>query len=113
VSGDDRERLRLPALAVAALVALLAAGAWVRSSLIADRDAFHAFCNATRRAEPWSAVQARAAEHGWSFVPQSPSGQEPKEYLAQVELFGYRLGCTVVVKDGRVVDVRYGELPAR
>jgi hypothetical protein len=113
VSGENRERLRLPALAIAGLLALLAAGAWLRSSLVADRDAFHAFCNATRRAEPWPAVQARAAEHGWSFVPQSPSSQEPKEYLAAVEVFGYRLGCTVVVKDGRVVDTRYGELPAK
>lgn len=112
MSDDNRQRLRVPAIAIAGLVALLVVGGWLRSRLVDDRDAFHAFCNATRRAEPWTAVQARAAQHGWSFGPQSPSNREPKEYLSAVDVFGYRLGCTVVVKDGRVVETRYGELPA-
>ncbi|MEW5739406.1 MAG: hypothetical protein AB1938_10795 [Myxococcota bacterium] len=99
--------------AAVGLVPLLAAAFWLRSSLIGDRDAFHAFCNATRRAEPWPQVQARAQAKGWTFVPQSPAGKQPQEYLAQVDVFGYRLGCTVVVNDGRVVETRYGELPAQ
>lgn len=99
--------------AAVGLLPLLAAAWWLRGSLVDDRDAFHAFCNATRRAEPWSQVQARAAAKGWSFVPQTSELKDPREYLAQVDVFGYRLGCTVVVgRDGRVVDTRYGELPA-
>ncbi|GMU59954.1 MAG: hypothetical protein AMXMBFR34_17170 [Myxococcaceae bacterium] len=95
------------------LVPLLAAASWLRASLIDDRDTFHAFCNATRRAEPWSQVQARATEKGWAFVPQSAAGKAPEEHLAEVDVFGYRLGCTVVVRDGRVWETRYGELPVR
>jgi hypothetical protein len=111
--SQAQARPRATWLVVLGLVPLLAAAFWLRSSLVADRDAFHAFCNATRRAEPWAQVQARAQEKGWDFVPQSASNKEPKEYLAAVEVYGYRLGCTVVVEKGRVVDTRYGELPAK
>lgn len=95
------------------LVPLALAAVWLRGSIVQERDDFIAFCRATRRAEPWPQVQARAAAKGWDFVAQSPAGKVPAEYLTSTEIFGYRLGCTVVVKDGRVVDTRDGELPAR
>lgn len=105
--------MRYLKVAAIGLVPLLLAAFWLRDSLVDERDAFEAFCNATRRAEPWPQVQERARRKGWSFVPQSPQGKQPEEHLAQVDVFGYRLGCAVVVKDGRVVETRYGELPAR
>jgi hypothetical protein len=111
--SEDRARSRAPWLVVAGLLLLGGAAFWLRGAFISGRDEFHAFCNATRRAEPWAQVQARAQAKGWDFVPQSASGREPKEYLAAVDVYGYRLGCTVVVEQGRVVDTRYGELPAQ
>lgn len=112
MSDDEAARGRAPLLALLGLAALAVAAFWLRGQFITGRDEFHAFCNATRRAEPWPQVLARAQAKGWDFVPQSASNKEPKEYLAQVEVHGYFLGCTVVVEKGRVLETRYGETPA-
>lgn len=99
-------------LALLGLVPLALGAVWLRSAIVKERDDFLAFCRATRRAEPWEQVQARAAAKGFGFVQQSRTGAVPQEYLSSTAIFGYRLGCTVVVKDGRVVETRDGELPA-
>jgi hypothetical protein len=103
--------LRYLKWAAVGLVPMLVGAAWLRTSLVRERDRFVAFCSATRRAEPWDAVEARAARGGWAVVPQSPAAAEPRAYLVSADVLGYRLGCTVVVRDGRVVEARASELP--
>lgn len=94
------------------IVVLLGVGLWVRSSLVEERDAFLAFCNATRRGEPFPLVLQRAQAKQWTFVRANPSTAKEPEYLATVDVMGYRLGCRVTLgKDGRVLEAKASELP--
>jgi hypothetical protein len=93
---------------LAPLLALLAAGLWLRAEITEDERAFRAFCSATHVGETWEHVQERAAANDWAFVRQSPQGKPTEEWLSQVELFwSYRAGCVVTVAKGRVIDRRF------
>jgi hypothetical protein len=88
------------------LVPMVAVAFWLRSHVIAERDALKAFCQATPRGAPVAEVQARAAAHGWALTPAGGD-----EQLVEVDLYSYRMGCVLTVKQGRVVRTREGELP--
>lgn len=90
------------------LVPLVAGAFWLRSEVIAERDALKAFCLATPPHAPLDEVRARAAAHGWALTPNGPG-----ELLVEVDLYSYRMGCVLVVKNGRVERTREGELPRR
>lgn len=93
------------------VIPLVAVGLWVRSRLVDETEAVRHFCRATRAGEPWTQVRARAEPLGLEFVRANATAAKTEEYLAWVDSFGYRFGCTVVVVDGRVVTTRDGELP--
>lgn len=111
MSDDERDRRSLPKLVVLVLVPLLGATWYLRNQVLEDHRTFIAFCRANHPGMPWREVLSRAATHGWSFVPQSAPGRQPEEYLAAVDMWTYRVGCVVTVKDGRVVRTRDNELP--
>ncbi|MFZ5443999.1 MAG: hypothetical protein ACOZQL_28605 [Myxococcota bacterium] len=108
---EEVARGRSPGLALLALVLLLGGGAWLYGRMQTDLAAFRAFCSATHAGETWEHVQARAAEHDWSFVRQSREGAQPEEWLARVEQWTYRAGCVVELSKGRVTRTRFAELP--
>ncbi len=113
MSDDEAPRRGGPWLAVLGLGFLLSAGWWLRGQVLGDAATFKAFCGASHPGEPWQHVQDRAAEHGWGFVRQSREGQQPEEWLAEVDFWSYRAGCVVVLAKGRVVSTRFAELPKR
>lgn len=88
------------------LVPMVVGAFWLRSLIIAERDALKAFCSATPPHAPLDEVRARAAAHGWSLTPNGPG-----ELLVEVDLYSYRMGCVLVVRNGRVERTREGELP--
>lgn len=112
MSDDEVLRRRAPFMALVGIVGVVAIAAYLRHGFIEDYGAFEGFCGATHVGEPWEHVQERAAAKGWSFVRQSRAGAPKEEWLAQVELWGFRAGCVVELSRGRVVGRRFAELPA-
>lgn len=84
---------------------------WLRGAQRDEREALVAFCHATRRGEPWPAVEQRAAAKAWPVEPASAAGKARQEYLVTLDSKSVRLGCRVTVEAGRVVDAQEGELP--
>ena len=111
MSDDEVSRRRAPALALVGLAGLLAVAWWIRGRALDEYKAFAAFCGASHPGEEWSHVQARAAEHGWSFQRHSREGQQPEEWLSEYDFWSYRAGCVVTLSKGRVVRTRIAELP--
>ena len=96
---------------IGGLLVLIGAVAWIFWSIDDARESTYALCNATRIGEPVTHVADRAQERGLALEKISGSKQ-PEEHAAVAEAMRRRFGCTVVVKDGRVIDKRFGELPA-
>ena len=109
--SDEYQRRRGPFLAVAALLAVLGFGLWLRGQVAEDARAFQAFCSATHPGETWEHVQERAAAKGWEYVRQNQQGGPVEEWLVRVEMWSYHAGCVVTVARGRVTQTRFAELP--
>ena len=84
---------------------------WLYGAQADERAAFVAFCHATRRGEPWLAVEARAAAQGWPIERANAGGKAREEYLVTLDSKSVRLGCRVTIEAGRVVDAKEGALP--
>jgi len=84
---------------------------WLRGQQTEEREAFVAFCHATRRGEPWPSVEQRAAAKGWPVVRGGAAGRGREEFLVTLDSKSVRIGCRVTVEGGRVVEARDGELP--
>lgn len=96
-----------------ALLLIIAAGLHIQRDIAQTRERVFGLCLTTRTGEPWPRVKARAEERGLFFEKSSPAAQVPEEFLTTAEAMGERYGCTVRVRDDRVVDTRTGQLPSR
>ena len=94
-----------------ALLLIVLAGFYIQSKTGQVHDTVYGLCATTRTGEPFGHVQERAKERELTFTKVSAPGRVPEEHRAALEGWGERYGCTVRVKDGRVVDTTFGALP--
>lgn len=94
-----------------AVALVVIAGLYIQRKTTEAHDLVAGLCKTTRTGELWPQVQARGAQRDLHFEKVSRSAQTPEEFLTSHQAMGKRYGCVVRVKDGRVVDTRFNDLP--
>ncbi len=96
---------------IAAVAILAGTVAWIVSSISDAKNSVHTLCNTTRTGEPLPQLEARAQKAGFTLELVSAPDAVPQERRVTRDALGRHFGCVFELRDNRVQQTRFGELP--